>query len=59
MLFFSLQNGFDLIKLQTNNDTVSSVCILSGFDDPGVKFIDGLLIALIVLRDRVKVLKKL
>jgi hypothetical protein len=59
VFLFSLQDRLDFTQVKTDHDPVAAIRVLSWFHDPGVEFVNGLLIDLIVLGDGVEMLEEL
>ena len=64
VFFFFLKDGLDLIKVETYDNTIASVGIFSGFDDPRVMLVNVRVQLLFfhfldILRNRIKIVEEL
>ena len=58
VFFFFLEDCLYLLKIETDDDSVASVCVLAGFDDPGIELVDRVGVAFVLFVDRVVILQE-
>lgn len=55
----SLKDALDLVELETDYDAVSTIGVLSRFDDPRIELMNRLRVVFVVLGDGIVMLQKL
>ena len=59
MFFLFFEDSFDLVEVETDDDSVAPIGVFSRFDDPGVEFVDAVGIVPGCLAEDVIILEKL